>query len=105
MMSNTDTMPIQYQSAANTETIYIKVANDNCNLFYNFNIINNEKPILHDDSNQQAYTILESYNFDNNHREYFNLEDIKNDIIIKGNNLITSYYLNYLAAENDSNEI
>lgn len=41
--------------------------------------MNNEKPILHDDSNQQASTILESYNFDNNHRDYFNLEGIKND--------------------------
>ena len=104
-------MPIMYQSAANTKTIYNKVANNNnnnnnnCNLYYSFNIMNNKKPILHDDSNQQASTILESYNFDNNHREYFNLEDIKNDIIIKGNNLITSYYLNYLDAEYDSNKI
>ena len=105
MMSNTDTMPIQYQSEANTKTIYIKVANDNYNLFYNFNIMNNKKPILHNDSNQQEDTILESYNFDNNDRDYFNLKDIKNNMILKRNNLITSYYLNYLDVENDSNKI
>ena len=104
-MSNADTMPIQYQSEANTKTIYIKVANDNYNLFYNFNIMNNKKPILHNDSNQQEDTILESYNFDNNDRDYFNLKDIKNNMILKRNNLITSYYLNYLDVENDSNKI
>ena len=105
MISDTDTMPIMYQSAANTKTIYNKVANNNCNLYYSFNIMNNKKPILHNDSNQQASTILESYNFDNNDRDYFNLKDIKNNMILKRNNLITSYYLNYLDAENDSNKI
>ena len=105
MISDTDTMPIMYQSAANTKTIYNKVANNNRNLYYSFNIMNNKKPILHNDSNQQASTIIESYNFDNNDRDYFNLKDIKNNMILKRNNLITSYYLNYLDAENDSNKI
>ena len=105
MISDTDTMPIMYQSAANTKTIYNKVANNNRNLYYSFNIMNNKKPILHNDSKQQASTILESYNFDNNDRDYFNLKDIKNNMILKRNNLITSYYLNYLDAENYSNKI
>jgi gliding motility-associated-like protein len=104
---NANPIPAQYQSLANMETLYVSVEKNNsgCNLTYSFEIINSKNPNLLPISDIQSPTILESCYFDKNSVGYFNLKDIEKDIIFDDGNFEKSYYLSYLDAENNNNEI
>lgn len=105
--SNVDKNPLPklYQSIINTETIFVKVANENCEKYYNFKIINNEKPAISPISTKESPTLLESCNFDKDVNGYFNLDDIKSSILLENDNFNASYYLSAFDAENDINKI
>ncbi|MDT0294444.1 hypothetical protein ACFQ3R_11770 [Mesonia ostreae] len=88
-------LPLQYQSATNPETLFVRVENNDggCNLVYSFQIISNESPNLVPLSNLQAPRILDICYFDINSIGYFDLNDIKNDIALNDESLELSYYL------------
>ena len=97
----------QYQSTQNIETLFVRVEKDNsdCNLIYNFQIINNDVPNLLPLSNIQSPTLLETCYFDENNIGYFNLKDIENNIILANGTFDISYHLSYLDAELGNNQM
>ena len=102
---NKTPLPLLYQSTRMIETIHVKVNNGNCPKVYNFELINNKNPSLLPLSNLQSPKVLESCSFDKNDMGFFNLDDIKKDMISNGDNPTTSYYLSNFDAENDIDKI
>ena len=100
-----DPLPKLYQSIASSQTITVKVNNDNCEKYYNLRLVNNEKPVISAISTKEFPTLLETCNFDKDNNGFFNLDDIKSDINLEDENLNASYYLSALDAENDINKI
>lgn len=98
-------LPLLYQSVIPTETIYVKVENENCTKYYDFKIINEKNPVLLPFSTEENPTLLKICDFDQNDNGYFNLDNIKEKIISNGNISTASYFLSLSDAENNRNEI
>lgn len=94
-----------YNSTRAVKTIYVKVDNGNCNLTFEFSLINNEKPNLAEFSTLQTPTLLEKCYFDDKDLGFFNLNEIEETIILENKNFTTKYYLNYTDAQDDINQI
>jgi len=100
-----DPLPQLYQSIDSSQSIIVKVNNDNCEKYYNLRLINNEKPAISTISTKEFPTLLESCNFDKDDNGFFNLDDIKNNIILENGNFNASYYLSASDAKNNTNKI